>query len=123
MTKSAKNVRCHCGKVELKVVLADDLSEARRCDCSYCCRRGTQTASVDRHDLIVEKGLDALTLYSFGTHTAKHYFCKICGIYTHHQRRSDPHQYGVNMGCIEGVNPKDYEPIGWHDGVNHPSDQ
>ncbi|MBO6882110.1 MAG: GFA family protein [Marivita sp.] len=116
-------VTCHCGAVELSVYLKDGLGAARRCDCSYCRRRGTPTASVARADLRIVKGEDNLTLYSFGTHTAKHYFCKICGIYTHHQRRSDPDQYGVNMGCIEGVNPRDFEPIGWHDGVNHPSDQ
>ncbi|WP_439123298.1 GFA family protein [Marivita sp.] len=122
MTSPSK-VTCHCGAVELVIRLTGKLSDARRCDCSYCRRRGTPTATVNRQDLTLVKGQDALTLYSFGTHTAKHYFCKICGIYTHHQRRSDPEEYGVNMGCIDGVNPKDYEPIGWHDGVNHPSDQ
>jgi hypothetical protein len=116
-------VSCHCGIVELSVRLKDSLEKARRCDCSYCRRRGTPTASVHRNDLDIVKGADSLTLYTFGTHTAKHYFCKICGIYTHHQRRSNAEEYGVNMGCIEGVNPKDFEPIGWHDGVNHPSDQ
>jgi hypothetical protein len=116
-------VTCHCGAVELSVHLKDGLAAARRCDCSYCRRRGTPTASVARADLRIVTGDDNLTLYSFGTHTAKHYFCKTCGIYTHHQRRSDPDEYGVNMGCIEGVNPRDFEPIGWHDGVNHPSDQ
>jgi hypothetical protein len=116
-------ITCHCGAVELSVRLRDSLENARRCDCSYCRRRGTPTASVFRDDLKVIKGAEALSLYTFGTHTAKHYFCKTCGIYTHHQRRSDPEEYGVNFGCIEGVTPKDYEPIGWHDGVNHPSDQ
>lgn len=115
-------VTCHCGAVELSVRLKDGLEAARRCDCSYCRRRGTPTASVAREDLHIVKGAENLTLYTFGTHTAKHYFCKTCGIYTHHQRRSDPDEYGVNMGCIEGVNPRDFEPIGWHDGVNHPSD-
>jgi hypothetical protein len=119
----ALKVACHCGAVELSVRLKDSLENARRCDCSYCRRRGTPTASVHKDDLNIVKGADNLTRYTFGTHTAKHYFCKTCGIYTHHQRRSDPEEYGVNMGCIEGVNPKDFEPIGWHDGVNHPSDQ
>ena len=122
MTDTLK-VTCHCGAVELSVRLRERLEAARRCDCSYCRRRGTPTASVHKTDLTVVKGAENLTLYSFGTHTAKHYFCKTCGIYTHHRRRSDPAEYGVNMGGIEGVNPKDYEPIGWHDGVNHPSDQ
>jgi hypothetical protein len=73
--------------------------------------------------LRIVRGEENLTLYSFGTHTAKHYFCKTCGIYTHHRRRSDPNEYGVNMGAIDGVNPAEYEPIGWNDGVNHPSDR
>ena len=114
---------CHCGRVALAIRLKGTLDAARRCDCSYCRRRGTPTASVARADLQIVQGAENLTLYTFGTHTAKHYFCRTCGIYTHHQRRSDPEEYGVNMGCIEGVNPKDYEPIGWHVGVNHPSDQ
>ena len=79
--------------------------------------------TVKMGDLQIVKGAENLTLYSFGTHTAMHHFCKICGIYTHHQRRSDPNEFGVNMGAIDGVNPADYEPIGWNDGVNHPSDQ
>ena len=116
-------VSCHCGAVVLEVTLAEPLSEASRCDCSFCRRRGAPAATVALPDLKIVKGQDALTVYSFGTNTAKHHFCKICGIYTHHQRRSNPNEYGVNMGGIDGVNPAEFEPIPWHDGVNHPSDQ
>tara|TARA_R110001583_G_scaffold194983_4_gene368280 strand:+ start:47974 stop:48201 length:228 start_codon:yes stop_codon:yes gene_type:complete len=66
---------------------------------------------------------DSLSLYQFGTRTAKHYFCGTCGIYTHHQRRSNPQQYGVNAGAIVGVNPSDIPDVPWMDGVHHPSDQ
>lgn len=117
------SVTCHCGAVELHVTLTDGLNTARRCDCSFCRRRGTPAVSVNLPDLKVVKGADNLSLYTWGTGTAKHYFCKTCGIYTHHQRRSNPNEYGVNMGGIEGVNPSHHEPINWHDGVNHPSDR
>jgi hypothetical protein len=30
---------------------------------------------------------------------------------------------GPNMGGIDGVNPAEFEPIDWNDGVNHPSDR
>ncbi|MEI4197177.1 GFA family protein [Roseovarius sp. E0-M6] len=116
-------VACHCGAVELRVTLSDGLATARRCDCSFCRRRGTPAVSVPLEGLTVLRGADKLTLYTWGTGTAKHYFCSICGIYTHHRRRSNPNEYGVNMGAIEGVNPADHEPIGWHDGINHPSDR
>jgi len=116
-------VTCHCGAVELRVTLSDGLATARRCDCSFCRRRGTPAVSVPLEGLTVLRGADKLTLYTWGTGTAKHYFCSVCGIYTHHRRRSAPNEYGVNMGAIEGVNPADHEPIGWHDGINHPSDR
>ena len=115
-------VTCHCGAVELKVTLADGLNTARRCDCSFCRRRTVAAVTVNVGDLEVVKGADNLTLYTFGTSTAQHHFCKTYGIYTHHQRRSNPNEYGINMGEIEGVNPADHEPIVWNDGVNHPSD-
>ena len=116
-------VSCHCGAVELRVMLSDGLATARRCDCSFCRRREAAAVTVNLGDLEVVKGADNLTRYSFGTNTAKHHFCKTCGIYTHHQRRSNPNEYGGNMGGIDGVNPAEHEPIVWNDGVNHPSDR
>jgi len=44
-----------------------------------------------------------LGLYQFGIKTAKHYFCKECGIYTFHETARVPGHYRVNLGCIEGV--------------------
>lgn len=115
-------ITCHCGAVELKVTLVDGLNTARRCDCSFCRRRGVAAVTVNVGDLEIVKGQENLSLYTWGTGVAQHHFCKTCGIYTHHQRRSNPNEFGVNMGGIEGVNPAEHEPIIWNDGVNHPSD-
>ena len=79
--------------------------------------------SVPLAGIKILKGEDVLKLYEFNTKTAKHYFCSICGIYTHHQRRSNPHEYGYNIGCLEGVNPFDLENVPTNDGVNHPADR
>lgn len=105
---------CHCGAVELELRGAAPLSTARRCDCSFCKRRQGANVSVPVEGLTVTKGADSLGLYSFGTQVAQHFFCRTCGIYTHHRRRSDPTEYGVNIGCIDGASPFDHEPIGWH---------
>lgn len=113
---------CHCGAFELRVRLVDGWDTARRCDCSYCRRRGAIALSVALADLQVLRGEDALRCYQFGTGAAKHYFCGTCGIYTHHQRRSNPEQFGINAGAIHGLNPRDLGEIAWVDGVNHPSD-
>ena len=49
--------------------------------------------------------------------------CSICGIYTHHQRRSVPSEYGFNIACVEGVKIEDYKDVRYLDGRdNHPKD-
>lgn len=113
---------CHCGAIELHLTLPEGITGAHRCDCSFCRRRAAPNISVPLANLKVVRGADKLSLYTWGTGTAQHYFCSVCGIYTHHQRRSNPNEFGVNLGTIEGVSPADHEPIPWLDGVNHPSD-
>jgi len=80
-------------------------------------------ASVPLSGIKIIKGENVLRLYQFNTLTAKHYFCSVCGIYTHHQRRSNPEQYGYNVGCLEGVNPFLIDNVPTNDGVNHPADR
>ena len=114
---------CHCGAVVLEIDLPDGIVDARRCNCSICRRKGAVVGSVPFAGIKILQGEEALQLYQFNSKTAKHYFCKICGIYTHHQRRSDTNQYGYNVGCLEGVNPYDLGPVPVSDGVNHPADR
>ena len=113
---------CHCGTVVLEVTLSGGLATARRCDCSYCAKRGAIAVTAPLDGVIVLLGQDNLTLYQWGTKTAKHWFCKTCGIYTHHQRRSNPNEYGVNVAILDSVNPRDLGEVPWTDGINHPTD-
>lgn len=113
---------CHCRSVEFEVTLTDGVNTARRCTCSMCRMRGAVGVSADIDGIVFTKGEDKLTLYQFNTKTAKHYFCSVCGIYTHHQRRSNPRQFGVNVACLEGISPFDFEEVAVMDGVNHPTD-
>jgi hypothetical protein len=84
--------------------------------------RGALAVSAHLDGILFEQGENALTLYQFNTKSAKHYFCSKCGIYTHHQRRSKPNEYGVNAACIENVSPFDFSEVSVLDGVNHPKD-
>lgn len=113
---------CHCGAVRFYVRLRDGLHSARRCTCSYCRMRGAVAVTAELGDLDILSGQDKLTLYQFNTGTAKHYFCSGCGIYTHHQRRSNPNEFGVNAACLQGVSPFDFAEVVVTDGINHPSD-
>ena len=114
---------CHCGRVVLELDLPDGIVDPRRCDCSICRRKGAIVASVPLSGIRIVQGEDALQVYQFNTGTARHYFCSHCGIYTHHQRRSNPGQYGYNVGCLEGVNPYVLGPVPVYDGVHHPADR
>lgn len=114
---------CHCGSVVLELDLPDGVVNPRRCDCSICRRKGAVVASVPLSGIRILQGDEHLRLYQFNTRVAKHYFCGVCGIYTHHQRRSYPDQYGYNVGCLEGINPFLLGEVPINDGVNHPADR
>jgi hypothetical protein len=113
---------CHCGAVRFEAELSDGFRTVRRCDCSLCRMRGAVVISAEMGGVRVLAGEEVLGTYRFGTGTAKHHFCTVCGIYTHHQRRSDPQLFGVNVACLEGVSPFDFAEVPVNDGINHPSD-
>ncbi|WEM41128.1 GFA family protein [Photobacterium sp. DA100] len=121
--QSKHRATCHCGAVELELSLPNGIENPRRCDCSICRRKGAIVGSVKLDGIRIIKGQNVLKLYQFNTHTSKHYFCSECGIYTHHQRRSKPEEYGYNIGCLEGVNPFELGDVVTNDGVNHPADR
>ena len=113
---------CHCAGVQFSVRLTDGLRSARRCTCSYCRMRGAIAVSADLDGINITQGRELLSLYQFNTRTAKHYFCSRCGIYTHHQRRSNPKEYGVNVACLEGISPFDFKEVPVRDGKHHTAD-
>ena len=113
---------CHCGGVKFTAKLTDGLNTARRCDCSLCRMRGAVAVSAKVSDVNITKGEELLSVYTFNTGIAQHYFCSHCGIYTHHRRRSNPDECGINVACLEGVSPFDFASVPVNDGVNHPKD-
>jgi hypothetical protein len=84
--------------------------------------RGAVVLTVRSDEFILMAGQEASSVYRFHTQQAQHHFCNVCGIYTHHFRRSDPNLIGVNVACIEGMSPFDFEEVPVMDGVSHPSD-
>jgi hypothetical protein len=85
--------------------------------------RGAVAVTAALGDLEITAGEEWLTLYQFNTRQAKHYFCSKCGIYTHHQRRSNPDEYGVNAACLDGISPFDFTEVPVNEGRNHPCDR
>lgn len=114
---------CHCGAVVLELHLPDGVVDPKRCNCSLCKRRGAVMGTVPETALRVVKGAEVLTSYRFNTLQACHYFCAVCGVYTHHTRRSDPTQMAYNLGCLDGVEPTDLGQLPLSNGSNHPLDR
>lgn len=99
---------CHCGGVTFSV--SGTITKGAVCDCSICRRKGAVMAAVEPERFTLLSGAENLSLYQFNTKAARHHFCKICGIYTHHKRRRDD-MIGINTGCLDGFDKAELEEI------------
>ena len=97
---------CHCGSVRFRVVVRG--RNGVRCNCSICHRKGFLHLIVDEDDFELLQGADALSTYTFGTHTARHHFCTRCGIHSFYRPRSHPERVDINIRCLESVTPSDF---------------
>jgi hypothetical protein len=96
---------CHCGAVRFEI--DTDLTYLIECNCSICTKKGALMHGVDPSRFRLLAGQDELTLYQFGTRTARHYFCRHCGIFTYGNPRIDPRLVVVNARCLDGVDIAD----------------
>lgn len=97
---------CHCGAVRFSYD-GDEITAGLRCNCSFCSRRGAMmsTEIIPPGHIRIDTDADALGLYQFGIKTAKHYFCKHCGVCPFYETARKPGHFRVNLGCVEGVDP------------------
>ena len=66
---------------------------------------------VDAAHFRLVRGEEALTPYQFGGRSGTHYFCASCGVFPFfHSHWRDENRYGVNAGCLPGVNPYELSP-------------
>ena len=95
---------CHCGAVQFEI--ESDFPELTTCDCSICKRKNALMVKVPEARFWLLAGADALTEYQFHTKTARHFFCKYCGIYPFHRKRVTPDTLGINVHCLENFDPE-----------------
>jgi hypothetical protein len=96
---------CHCAAVRFEI--ETDFPELTTCDCSICRRKNALMVKVHETKFKLRSGEESLTEYRFHTMTARHYFCKTCGIYPFHRKRVTPDFFGVNVFCLDGFDPAD----------------
>jgi len=91
---------CHCDSVRFEVRAPADL-DLLECNCSMCSASAYLHLIVPAVDFRLLAGTDALTEYRFGTRTARHLFCRRCGVKSFYVPRSHPDGYSVNARCLE----------------------
>ncbi len=94
---------CHCGAVRFEI--ETDFPELTMCDCSICRKKNALMVKVHESQFTLLAGELALTEYQFHTKTARHYFCKNCGIYPFHRKRVTPDHLGINVFCLDDFDP------------------
>src|SRR6201996_9746201 len=114
---------CHCGRVRFRVTA--ELDRVTYCNCSMCSKKGFLHLIVPPEQFELLSGKDDLTTYQFNTRTAKHTFCKHCGIHPFYVPRSDPDKIDVNVRCLDNVDVgalplKKFDGRHWEDAIEGP---
>ena len=115
---------CHCGRVRFRVT--GDLGETVYCNCSLCGMKGFLHLIVSLEQFQCTSGEGELSTYQFGTKTAKHTFCRVCGVHPFYVPRSDPDKIDVNVRCLDGVDtaslsPKPFDGQHWESAIDSAS--
>ena len=112
-----EKLSCHCKAVQIELKLEKGLEELVLCNCSLCKRRGSIMGKIRLENLKIKKGSDKLKLYKFGKKQhAQHFFCSICGIYTHHRSYTNPKNFEFNLACIDNIDTLKFKDIPVFDG-------
>lgn len=115
---------CHCGRVRFRVT--GDLDQTVYCNCSLCGMKGFLHLIVPPQQFECTSGASELGTYQFGTRTAKHTFCRVCGVHPFYVPRSDPDKIDVNVRCLDGVDvatlsPKPFDGQNWDSAIERAS--
>lgn len=108
---------CHCGAVRFEARAPAQLV-VQRCNCSMCARTGFVHLIVPAADFALISGAEAITEYTFNTRTAKHLFCKVCGVKSFYVPRSNPDGFSVNVTCLDegtvaAITYEDFDGRNW----------
>lgn len=111
---------CHCGRVRFRA--RGDLTNTVVCNCSMCTMKGYVHLIVGPEAFELLAGGDELTTYRFNTGTAKHTFCRHCGVHPFYVPRSHPDKIDVNVRCLAGVDvaslsPRPFDGQNWEQAM------
>lgn len=107
---------CHCGAVQVDLVLSRAPSELRlrACQCGFCKPRGSRTiADPDGRATVRAASPLALKRYRFGLRTADYLLCAACGSYVAAVQPDVPPIGVVNVGglAVPEFDGREAEPV------------
>jgi hypothetical protein len=91
---------CHCGTVSFEVDAPARIA-ALECNCSICRMTGYLHLIVTQEHFRLLTGSEQLAEYRFNTATARHFFCRVCGVKSFYVPRSHPDGISVNVRCLD----------------------
>jgi hypothetical protein len=91
---------CHCGAVRFEVEAPAE-PVVHECNCSICAMTGFLHLIVPANRFRLLAGAESLSEYRFNTGSARHLFCRRCGIKSFYVPRSNPDGFSVNLRCLE----------------------
>ncbi len=91
---------CHCQGVKFTVKAPRHLV-VWNCNCSICFMKKNWHFIVPASNFENTHGKELLTEYRFNTKTAKHMFCKVCGVQAYYVPRSNPDGVAVTLACVD----------------------
>eukprot|EP00656_Telonema_subtile_P019029 TRINITY_DN2033_c0_g1_i1.p1 TRINITY_DN2033_c0_g1~~TRINITY_DN2033_c0_g1_i1.p1 ORF type:complete len:210 (-),score=48.70 TRINITY_DN2033_c0_g1_i1:119-748(-) len=120
VTEEVRVVRtggCHCQAVRFEVKLPQ-WPVAWKCNCSICDMKRNTHIVVPSTDFKLLTDPEALSVYTFGSHTAQHKFCQVCGVVPFYVPRSNPDGFAVTVHCLDSwkdlkLDVRDYDGTDW----------
>jgi hypothetical protein len=91
---------CHCGAVAFEVDAPARVTVSD-CNCSVCRMSGFLHLIVPAARFRLLRGAEELSEYRFNTGTARHLFCRRCGVKSFYVPRSNPDGYSINLRCLD----------------------
>ncbi|XP_008464790.2 uncharacterized protein LOC103502595 isoform X2 [Cucumis melo] len=118
------NGGCHCKKVRWRVEAPASVV-AWDCNCSNCFMRANThfIVPLERFKLLGDSS-NFVSTYTFGSHTAKHTFCKNCGITSFYRPRSNPDGVAITFKCVDPgtlthVEVRQFDGSNWEASYDH----
>lgn len=91
---------CHCRRVRFEIDAPAAL-DTLDCNCSMCRMTGFLHLIVPASRFRLIEGENELSEYRFNTGTARHLFCRHCGVKAFYVPRSHPDGWSVNVRCLD----------------------